>query len=54
MTGTGPSALARLTGQLGLPAVEQAWQRVTGEPLPGPVRGYVTSHPGDDHPGGHP
>jgi tetratricopeptide (TPR) repeat protein len=27
MTGTGPTALARLTHQLGMPALEQAWQQ---------------------------
>jgi hypothetical protein len=31
---TGPAAFARLTGQLGLPAIEQAWQQVTGRPVP--------------------
>ena len=41
-TGTGPSALVRLTGQLGMPALEQAWQEITGQPLPQPVRDYVT------------
>jgi tetratricopeptide (TPR) repeat protein len=51
LTGTGPAALARLTSQLGLPALEQAWQQVTGQPVPPPVRDYLTRHP-DDQPGG--
>jgi tetratricopeptide (TPR) repeat protein len=50
LTGTGPSALARLTRQLGLPALEQAWQQVTGQPVPQPVRDYITSHH-DEQPG---
>ena len=37
-------ALARLTRQLGMPALEEAWREVTGQPLPQPVRDYVTSH----------
>ncbi len=44
MTGTGPSALVRLTRQLGLPVLEQAWHQLTGHPLPQPVRDYVTTH----------
>jgi len=43
LTGTGPAALARLTGELGLPALQSAWQRVTGQPLPQAVRDYVTA-----------
>jgi tetratricopeptide (TPR) repeat protein len=43
MTGTGPTALTRLTRQLGMPALEQAWQQVAGHPMPQVVRGYVTS-----------
>jgi len=43
LTGTGPSALVRLTGQLGMPALEQAWQQVTGQPLPQQVRDYIAS-----------
>ncbi|MGA9832456.1 MAG: tetratricopeptide repeat protein, partial [Trebonia sp.] len=54
LTGTGPAALARLTRQLGLPALEQAWQQVTGQPVPQPVRDYLTSHPGQDQPGDTP
>jgi tetratricopeptide (TPR) repeat protein len=53
-TGPGPQHLARLTRQLGMPALEQAWQRITGQPVPEPVRDYITSHPGDDQPGGQP
>ena len=48
MTGTGPAALARLTRQLGLPALEQAWRQVTGQSLPQPAREYVTSQHDDD------
>jgi hypothetical protein len=43
MTGTGPDALARLTRQLGMPALETAWQQVTGQPVPQPVRDHITS-----------
>jgi hypothetical protein len=42
--------LARLTRQLGIPALEACWQRVTGGPLPGAVRDYVHAYrpdPGD-------
>ena len=53
LTGTGPAALARLTRQLGMPALEQAWRQVTGQPVPQPVRDYIASHP-DDQPGGNP
>jgi hypothetical protein len=53
-TGTGPAALARLTRQLGTPALEQAWQQVTGQPVPQAVRDYITSQPGQDQPGGQP
>jgi tetratricopeptide (TPR) repeat protein len=52
LTGTGQSALVRLTRQLGLPALEETWQQVTGRPLPQPVRDYVTSHSGQDQPAG--
>jgi hypothetical protein len=50
LTGTGPAALARLTGQLGLPALEAAWRQVTGQPVPQPVRDHLDSH--DDRAGG--
>jgi tetratricopeptide (TPR) repeat protein len=50
LTGPGPSHLARLTHQLSMTVLEQAWQQATGQPLPQPVRDYVTSHPDDqDH-----
>jgi tetratricopeptide (TPR) repeat protein len=52
-TGPGPRHLARLTRQLGMPALEQAWQQATGQPLPQPVRDYITSHP-DSQPQGEP
>ena len=44
LTGTGPDTLARLTRQLGMPALEQAWQKITGQPVPQPVRDYLTSY----------
>ena len=44
-TGPGPGHLARLARQLGMPALEQAWQQVTGQAVPQPVRDYITSHP---------
>jgi tetratricopeptide (TPR) repeat protein len=48
LTATGPSALVRLTRQLGLPALEDTWQQVTGRPLPQQVRDYVTNQPDDE------
>ncbi|MDR0343993.1 MAG: tetratricopeptide repeat protein, partial [Nocardiopsaceae bacterium] len=51
MTGTAPTALARLTRQLGRRALEQAWQQVTGQPVPQAVCDYVASHH-DETPGG--
>ena len=53
LAGTGPTALARLTRQLGMPALEAAWQQVTGQPVPQALRDYITSHH-DDQPGGEP
>ena len=44
-TGPGPGHLARLTRQLGTPALETCWQKVTSSPLPGAVRDYLRSHP---------
>jgi Tetratricopeptide repeat len=44
-TGPGPDHLARLTRQLGIPALEACWQKVTGGPLPGSVREYLRSYP---------
>lgn len=49
-TGTAPTALVRLARKLGIPALETAWQHITGGPLPQHVRDYVTSHR-DDKPG---
>jgi tetratricopeptide (TPR) repeat protein len=43
LTHPAPLALARLTKQLGLPTLEAAWQQVTGQPLPQPVRDWITS-----------
>jgi tetratricopeptide (TPR) repeat protein len=40
-TGSGPRKLVRLTGQLGMPALERAWREVTGHVLPTTVREYV-------------
>ena len=54
MPGTGPGALARLTGQLGMPALELAWQQIIGQPVPQAVRDYITSHHDDAQPGGKP
>jgi tetratricopeptide (TPR) repeat protein len=42
-TEPGPGQLARLTRQLGLPALEQAWQQATGQPVPQAVRDYIAS-----------
>ncbi len=44
LTKTVPAALARLTDELGMPVLEQAWQQITGNPLPQAVRDYVTAH----------
>ncbi len=41
-TGPGPHNLARLTAALGLDALEAAWLRVTGQPLPAAIRTHVT------------
>jgi hypothetical protein len=44
--GSGPGQLARLSRASGTEMLEACWQRVTGGPLPGPVRDYVRSpHP---------
>jgi hypothetical protein len=48
MTGTGPTALARLTRQLGMPALEAGWRQLTGQPVPQAVRDYITSHDDED------
>jgi tetratricopeptide (TPR) repeat protein len=41
LTGPGPRHLARLTGILGMRALEDSWQRCTGRPLPEAVRSWV-------------
>jgi hypothetical protein len=51
LTGTGPTALARLTRQLGMPALKAAWHQVTGQPVPQAVRDFITNRH-DDLPGG--
>jgi hypothetical protein len=53
-TGTAPAALARLTRQAGITALETAWQQATGHPLPGPVRDYLTTRHDHDRPGDTP
>ncbi len=53
MTGQGPAALARLTRELGMPALQAAWQQITGQSVPQAVRDYLTSQ-NDDQPGGTP
>jgi hypothetical protein len=52
--GGAPAALARLTRQLGLPALEQAWQQTVGQPLPPAVRDWITSQPDPATPGSAP
>jgi len=47
LTGTGPSAVVRLARELGMPALEETWRQVTGQPLPQQVRDYVASQPGE-------
>ena len=54
MNGIGPTALARLTRQLGMPALEAAWRQTTGQPVPQTVRDYITCHHDDDQPGDTP
>ena len=54
-TTPGLAPLARLSRQLGIPALERTWQQITGQPLPQPVRHYMTSqHNNDVDPGGTP
>jgi tetratricopeptide (TPR) repeat protein len=48
LTGTGPSALLRLTRQLGMSALEEAWRQVAGQPLPQRVRDYITTYQDED------
>ncbi|MEV2192285.1 tetratricopeptide repeat protein, partial [Streptomyces phaeochromogenes] len=40
-TGPGPAHLKRMTNSLGIRALEQTWQSVTGSPLPPSVRTFV-------------
>ena len=40
-TGPGPRHLARLTAQLGMPALASSWTRQTGQSLPQHVRSAV-------------
>jgi tetratricopeptide (TPR) repeat protein len=54
LTGAGPSALARLTQLLGMPALETAWQQTTSQPLPRAVRDWITSQLWPDQPGVEP
>ena len=54
LTGTAMAALARLTRQLGIPALEQAWQQTIGQPLPQHVRDHLTSRHDQDPPGNTP
>jgi tetratricopeptide (TPR) repeat protein len=53
-TGPAPQQLARLTRQLGMPALEQAWRQVGGQPVPQQVRDYITSHHDDEDSGDEP
>ncbi len=53
LAGPGPSHLARLARQLGLPDLEHAWQQVTGQPVPQPIREYITSHHDTDPKANH-
>jgi tetratricopeptide (TPR) repeat protein len=51
-TRTGPAALARLTRQLGMPALEEAWHHMTGHPVPPTVRDHISRRdpePGASH-----
>ncbi|WUH89387.1 tetratricopeptide repeat protein [Streptomyces sp. NBC_00433] len=47
-TGSGPAHLRLLTAELGIEAVEGAWQATTGSPLPAAVREYVLTEPTAD------
>jgi tetratricopeptide (TPR) repeat protein len=46
-TEPGSAHLRRLTTQLGMRALEDAWQGITGNPLPDAVREYVLTEPTD-------
>ncbi len=54
LTGSGPAALARLTHDLGMPVLEQAWQQITGHPLPQAVRDYIATPHTQEPPGDQP
>jgi len=41
-TGTAPAHLARIATRLGITAVQESWQEITGSPLPQAVRDYIT------------
>lgn len=43
LTAAGATALARLTRQLGLPALEETWRQVTGRPVPRDVLDYIAT-----------
>jgi tetratricopeptide (TPR) repeat protein len=44
----GARRLARLARQLGMPALEAAWQQITGQPVPQAVRDYISNHHDED------
>jgi hypothetical protein len=48
-TGPGPDHLARLTGVLGVGALEACWLKVTGSTLPAAVREYVVAWKAGGH-----
>jgi tetratricopeptide (TPR) repeat protein len=50
----GPANLARLTRQLGLPALERAWQETLGQLVPSVVRDWVTRQNDQHQLGGTP
>jgi len=50
MTGSGPTALVRLTRQLSTSAPEQVWQHMTGQPVRQAIRDYISHR--NEGPGG--
>ena len=50
LTEPAPSHLARFARQMGMPVLEEAWQQVTGQPAPQPVRDWIISHPDQTSP----
>ena len=52
--GPGPLHMARLTRQLGMPALEEAWQQATGQPVPQVVLDFLASLHDDTRPEGQP